>query len=206
MTGSLVITQQIQPKILRQGDVITFISPTKEREFITHRITTIKQNGNVTVLKTKGDKNKTADNWILAGGGVVGKVVVTLPQLGYILSFTQTKIGLVLFILIPSLFIIFDEINTIFTLFKQNKKKESIVSEIAIILLFFSLSVTCFSPQPTHALLSDSATLTNNQFTFTKASCDTNTTITVSNNGAGSSNMVNVSSENNLNAANKERR
>ncbi|GEM_PF-1669558 len=197
-TGSLVITHQINPKSLKASDVITFIRPDKTREFITHRIKNITQNGAITIIKTKGDKNKSQDNWVLAGGGVVGKVIYTIPQLGYLLSLSKTKLGIVLLIIIPAIFIIFDEFNTIFTLVKDFRKKKFDVSQAAVIILFFS-GLVFFTPQPTHALLSDSVSLTGNTFTvikpISKKTCGGNTAINITNNGAGSSNNVNISSD-----------
>jgi len=193
-TGSLVITQQIRPTILKTDDIITFISPTKKRKFITHRIAAVKHNGSVTIFKTKGDKNKSQDNWQLAGGGVVGKVVWTIPYVGYFFTFSKTRIGIALLILVPSLLILVSELQTLSLLIQTWKQKIPPASQTqAFIIFFLSVLFTTASFQPTQALLSDSANLLNNQFTIISSNdCSDNTVIKVSNNGASSSTTVNV--------------
>jgi hypothetical protein len=147
-------------------------------------------------LKTKGDNNKNVDTWNLAGGGVVGKMFYSIPYLGYLLSFSQTKIGILLFILLPATYIILDEILKVFRLFKGIKKGPA--KEIAATILMFFVSAFLFSPSYTHALLSDKVTLKNNKYTAILPSptpspspqCEGNTTIVVGNNGARSNNSV----------------
>jgi signal peptidase len=166
-TGALVITQKIFPKELHGGDVITFLRPNNSKEFITHRVNKTEHSGRLTAFKTKGDNNKTADTWTVAGGSVIGKVILTIPYLGYILSFSQTKLGIALFILVPAFFILFDELNTIVRLFTNRREKStnSGVTETAMIIFFMGIIVS-ISAHPSQALLSDSATLTGNQFTL----------------------------------------
>lgn len=196
-TGSLVITKRIIPNELRVNDVITFIRPAKDREFITHRITDISTKQNLSVIKTKGDHNNSNDPWILAGGGVVGKVAYSVPYLGYLLSFTKTRVGITLFILIPALIIIYLEVTSIVELFTNKKKKFIQVSEpqvLAIMLLFGLISL---SPLPqTYALLSDKTSLTGNKFTIApkpnNSDCGDTSTLNISGNGADSSNTVTI--------------
>jgi signal peptidase I len=166
MTGSLVVTQKSNPEKLKKGEIITFIAPTKEKVFVTHRIISTTKNDSLITIKTKGDNNKTADPWSIAGGGVVGKVTYTIPLLGHVLSFIKSKIGILLFILIPSMWIIVDEINNIFALFKERKQKKNNHAEI-IAMIVFALTGISFLPsvQPTQAILTDSAILKNNNFT-----------------------------------------
>lgn len=193
-TGSLVITQQIHPKTLKMGDIITFISPTKDREFITHRISSISQNGSVSVIKTKGDNNKAPDNWVLAGGGVAGKVVFTIPGLGYIFSWSRTKEGIILLILIPAAFIIVGEIRNIFNIVKNNRQKPTTTHKQALgAILIMLFAVSCL-PTGTNSLLSDTATLKENHLTVASKSNNCgNQIIDISGNGTGSVTIVKVS-------------
>lgn len=225
-TGSLVVTKYTHPSILKKDDIITFIAPTKEKPLVTHRITTISQKKSLTTMKTKGDNNKNEDTWILAGGSVVGKSLFSIPYLGYLFNFTQTKIGILLFILLPAIYIILDEISTIIKTLKEHKKKPAEHKEAVAALLLILLSVASFAPQSTQALLSDKATLVTNTFTIvtptptitptdtptstptptvspslsptvtpstTPSNCNGNTTIIISNNGSGSTNVVTTS-------------
>lgn len=232
-TGALVITQQILPKQLQSGDIITFLRPDNTKEFITHRISKTQQHEQITTIKTKGDNNKTQDKWTVAGGSVIGRVIVTIPYAGYILSFSQTKIGIALFILIPAFFILLDELNNIINLFTRKDKSGSIAAETAVI-IFFMGTIGSVVIHPSNALLTDSVTLTDNQVSVLIATptitqtptatptqipsitvtqtqtqtptpppsatptqppstnCSGNTIISVSNNGAGSANVVTI--------------
>jgi hypothetical protein len=142
----------------------------------------------------------------LAGGGVVGKVMLTIPYLGYFLSFTQTKLGIVFFILIPALWILYDEIQSIISLVHGRKPTEHVSVETKVVLLLFLFSVgATHTVAPTHALLSDSAKLANNYYlvgstptstpTPSKPPCEGNTTITINGNGAGSHTNVLVTND-----------
>src|SRR5689334_21012274 len=64
--GSLVITQKSSATDLKQGDIITFLEPEKQPEFITHRIAKITKNKGFLTFKTKGDYNRSMDSWTLA--------------------------------------------------------------------------------------------------------------------------------------------
>lgn len=209
-TGSLVLTKAIQPMQLKSGDIITFISPTKDRQFITHRISKLVQKEKPISFKTKGDNNNNEDNWILAGGGVVGKVMVTVPYLGYLLSFSQTKLGIILFILLPALWILYDELLVIGRLFKNRKPVSAVSPEtqgMIVLMLIGITSVTVITP--TQALLFDKAALTNNTYTVllvtpsptltplpSNKPCNGSTTVIISGNESGSNSTVVVNNGN----------
>ena len=125
-TGSLILTHYTHPTKLQRGDTITFTAPTKEREFVTHRITSVSHQQNLSIFKTKGDNNKNEDSWTLAGGAIVGKVITDIPYLGFLFSFMQSKIAILLFILLPAVYIIIDEISIIIATIKAHKKKKSV--------------------------------------------------------------------------------
>lgn len=170
-TGSLVITQYNPPQSLKLGDIITFMPPIKEREFVTHRIIHIAQQQNLTLFKTKGDSNINQDTWTLAGGAIVGKVTYTIPYVGYLFSFIKSKIGMVLFILLPAVII---GVNEVFAIFKQIKERKEIIhvnEKVAILCLFFCLMLFSFSAKKSYGLLSDTSALTGNSFTVIQTQC-----------------------------------
>jgi signal peptidase len=125
-TGSLIVTHYVHPTQLQKEEIITFIAPTKDREFVTHRITSVSHKQDLSVFKTKGDNNKSEDSWMLAGGAVVGKVTMTIPYLGFIVAFIKSKIGILLLILLPALYIIVDEVYSIIKLINHNKKQTAL--------------------------------------------------------------------------------
>lgn len=205
-TGALVVTQYTHPVHLKKDDVITFIRPTEERDFITHRILDINTRNDYTSIQTKGDNNKTPDNWKVGGGNVVGKVNFMIPYLGYILTFVQSKVGILLFILIPAIYILVEEISNIIKLFRKNEHYVAEPVETSILLLALLFGFGSVHTGQTQALLSDSVVLKDNQFVVTlhptitpaitpkpsSAACGGITTININGNGAGSNNSVSV--------------
>lgn len=159
--GSLVITKQIHPSELHPFDVITFIRPGGQREFITHRILSVSIKDKIPAFKTFGDNNETIDSWTVIGGSVVGKVKFSVPYLGYIMSFTKGRLGIVLLIILPSMYIISDELRTIASLIKNRKTVPNISA--AIVLLIGTITILN-TPGVTHALFSDTVYLSNNTY------------------------------------------
>jgi signal peptidase len=211
-TGAVVFTKRISPSTLHIGDIITFISPTRNHEFITHRIVNITNKKDLLTFDTKGDKNKSKDTWILTQGGVVGKVVYFVPEIGYALSFISSKLGLVLLILLPSVYIFLEEVKNIVAILKNWKKKTDTPTIPCLIVIASGIIFIHFQPITyTHGLLSSSVAIRDTVFTVlitpkptatptctptptkptpTPSPCDNDTDINISGNGAGSENKV----------------
>lgn len=161
-TGSLIFTDDTQQTTLQKDDIITFVSPSREPSFITHRITKIKNSTGEIDITTKGDNNKLEDEWKITQKDVVGKVRLTLPYLGYAMAFVQSKLGILLFILIPSIYIIVEEIHVLSNLLSKKEKQKYL--KTTMVLMVSLMGVVLFSSQPTYALLSDSTIISNNTF------------------------------------------
>ena len=87
---SFVNTRYPYEKI-QVGDVIAF---KRESIFATHRVVEITEEG----FKTKGDANNVADGKIVPEEEYVGKNILSIPKIGYIIQATQTKAGKVILI------------------------------------------------------------------------------------------------------------
>ncbi len=122
-TGSLVL---VAPKeIYKQGDIITFWSKISKKIPTTHRIVSREEKeGNVFFI-TKGDANKNVDTQKIKKKNIVGKVVFSVPYLGYALNFLKTKIGFVLIVLIPALLFMADEVKNIYKELRKMRKKNA---------------------------------------------------------------------------------
>lgn len=88
--GSMVVTKQVKPESLKEGDVITFrISDTT---MVTHRVVKIdKEQQQIT---TKGDANNVEDATPVAFANVVGKKVFHVPYAGYITMHIKSPLGI----------------------------------------------------------------------------------------------------------------
>lgn len=90
-TGAVVYVKSVDADMLAVGDVITF--RLSGDSMATHRIVEVIGSGETIQFHTKGDANDTEDGGLVQGADVAGKVVFTIPYLGYIAAFIQTGKG-----------------------------------------------------------------------------------------------------------------
>jgi signal peptidase len=100
--GDVVVISKVNVSSLKAGDVITF---GYTNIYTTHRIINVTSEG----FQTKGDANEGPDIVIVRREEVEGKVIFTIPFLGYLGAFVKTPIGFAIFILIPGALIIISE-------------------------------------------------------------------------------------------------
>lgn len=94
--GSLIVDRAMLPDQYRVDDIVTYLDVSKQRKFITHRITEITQKaGGVKIFQSKGDANPNGDNGYRGIGSIVGKVVLVVPYLGFPISWLKTPVGFV---------------------------------------------------------------------------------------------------------------
>ena len=92
--GSIIYVQKADPKTLQKGDAISFMI--SETTVATHRIIEVlpdENDPNVVRFRTKGDANQMEDNNLVHHKNVLGKVVGTIPLLGYVSDFVQHPPG-----------------------------------------------------------------------------------------------------------------
>lgn len=105
------------------GDVITFSSTGSRGGSTTHRIYGIQERDGNLVYITKGDANNAPDTREILPREVMGKVLLNIPYLGYVVDFTRKPVGFALLILCPAAAIIGDEIKKIYYEVKKDKRK-----------------------------------------------------------------------------------
>jgi len=105
--GSLVIVKPSE--IYRVGNVIMFGKDTKTQLPTTHRIVADEVRSGVFYYTTKGDANEDPDPQQIAQSEVVGKVLFSIPYLGYVLDFAKKPLGFALLIGVPAAIVVFDE-------------------------------------------------------------------------------------------------
>ncbi len=119
--GSIVMVKPVgEYKI---GDVISFGEVTKTKASTTHRIYDIKVAGGEPYYITKGDANENPDQGEIPKREIIGKVLFSVPFVGYAVDFAKKPIGFALIIIIPAAIIIFDEIKKIFQEFAKKRQK-----------------------------------------------------------------------------------
>jgi signal peptidase len=115
-TGSIVGVGPISYEQIKQGDIITFKDP--EGRTITHRVLEITENG----LVTKGDANDAKDTALVTKDRVIGEVQFSVPLVGYLIEFVKSKVGMVVFLGVPGLYLI---VSQIWKLLRMIKEKEA---------------------------------------------------------------------------------
>lgn len=111
--GSIVFVKPISNYEI--GDVVTFnggsFRDDKGRRIpITHRITGVEVDGTAVTYTTKGDANEEADTQALRRSQIIGKVLVTIPYIGYAVETARQPYGFLALILFPAVLIIGDQL------------------------------------------------------------------------------------------------
>ena len=97
MTGSVVYVQGVDASDIQVGDVITYKMDAKSDVVATHRVEAI--NNEKSTFTTKGDNNTSVDAQPVSFDRLLGKVVFSLPLLGYISLEIQSSSGLAMIII-----------------------------------------------------------------------------------------------------------
>lgn len=139
MTGGIVV---IHPSTSYEvGDIITFQSSGADIP-TTHRIRSTYVEDGKTLFVTKGDANEDADTEPASRDDVIGKVLFTVPYVGFVLDFARRPLGFALLIVLPALLIIIDEAEKIWIEIRRKKNPASTRARIA------PLVVAPFVPAP----------------------------------------------------------
>ena len=90
MRGDLVYVAHSDPQTIQVGDTIAFVSDSA-LQTITHRVAAVQADGSS--FTTKGDANNSVDGAPVAAENVLGKVVFSLPKLGFVSAFLTSEAG-----------------------------------------------------------------------------------------------------------------
>ena len=120
MGGLVLVKPADEYKI---GDVITFGPSTKTKAPTTHRIYDVRViEGKISYI-TKGDANEDPDQNEVQERDILGKVLFSVPYVGYAVDFAKKPLGFGLIIIVPAAVIIFDEAKKIYEEVKKKKNK-----------------------------------------------------------------------------------
>ena len=122
-TGSVVMIKPMDD--YKIGDVITFGKITRIKSPTTHRIYDIKVVEDEVSYVTKGDANNAPDLREIPKREIIGKVLFSVPYVGYAVDFAKKPLGFALIILVPAAVIISDEVKKIYGEVKKKKTDET---------------------------------------------------------------------------------
>lgn len=108
-TGDVVIVDAADPTSVEEGDVITYTRSEGETP-TTHRVVDVLEENGGLAFQTQGDANDQPDASAVQASQVHGSVMLTIPYIGYVISFVNTPLGLVALIVVPVLLLVVSEI------------------------------------------------------------------------------------------------
>lgn len=161
-TGSVVATKAQSSYSV--GDIITFYSDQMD-QITTHRISEVVKSDIGIFYKTKGDANDSEDSGMIVGENILGKKIITLPLIGSLISFVRSKIGFVIFMLVPAILIIIDEFRKIILEIKNiksNRNDNSNLIRLSVVILWILLIPRLSGQNLSHAYYKSQTELTSN--------------------------------------------
>ena len=118
-TGDLVICHKTTFENVQVGDVVAVKYPYKEGVIIVHRVVEKGED----FLQTKGDVNPASDDFITAPENVLAKFTsFKIPKLGYLIVFSRTPLGLVLFYYLPCFVVVAIQVKTLMGVYDTRNK------------------------------------------------------------------------------------
>lgn len=125
-TGSIIAVKPVtDTSNFKKGDVITFKEPTDPKTVITHRIIDVQKAGTTVQYVTKGDNNKTKDPSPVPAINVIAKYSgFTIPYVGRIMAFIQSKTGAIYLLIVPGALMILASILSIWRTISQIDTKK----------------------------------------------------------------------------------
>ncbi|ASK64463.1 signal peptidase I [Virgibacillus phasianinus] len=123
-TGSIIAIKPTDDgSTFKQGDVITFHA--KDEMIITHRIVDKKTVNGETIYTTKGDHNGAADVDSVLAKNVIGNYVdFTIPYVGYLLNYANSKAGAALLLIVPGIVLVLYSAISIFKAIREIEGKK----------------------------------------------------------------------------------
>jgi signal peptidase I len=90
-TGDVSVVRTIAPLDARPGDIVTFRDPGNSEKLITHRVRTMRAEGDGVFFITRGDANNVSERWRVEADGEIGRVVYRIPEIGWALMYARTQ-------------------------------------------------------------------------------------------------------------------
>lgn len=124
--GSLIYVKKVEPQNITVGMPITFIV-NEDLLVATHRVVDRREiasdDGMTYYFQTKGDANEAVDSSPVHYKNVIGTPVFSIPLLGYLSSWLQTRQGAIMGIAIALVLLIFTFLPDLLKLVDDDKPK-----------------------------------------------------------------------------------
>lgn len=119
--GTLVIVDKVSADEIKTGDVIAYVTD-NHFTVVTHRVIDIDSVNRC--FYTKGDMNQSADSSPVLFENLIGKTVLGIPAVGYLIIFAKSRLGRVVIriVIIAILFLVIQQM--IYHRMKKGKKNK----------------------------------------------------------------------------------
>jgi len=122
-TGSIVVVKSSGKYEI--GDIIMYGEDTKDKVPTTHRIVEMRIVEGEYRFITKGDANDSIDSGEREGSDITGKILFSVPYVGFILDMVKKPLGFAFLIGVPAAAIIGDELWKIWKEVRRMRKKNN---------------------------------------------------------------------------------
>lgn len=115
-SGDIVVVRSVSPSAVSPGDVITFEHPRPEAgqsNRTTHRVVAVNSSGGTYMYRTKGDANENVDPLAIDESSLIGQLWFSIPYVGYMVMFAQSRLGILVLIIVPGLLLIVTELYSL---------------------------------------------------------------------------------------------
>lgn len=131
--GDVVVVSAVNAEEIETGDVITYSRSSRtdgRSNLVTHRVIDVTRTDDSVRFTTQGDANEDPDADPVSPSQVVGVVWFHLPLVGHLVLLAQSRYGIVLFVIIPSLLLVGSELYSLYTdaLVKIDEEDEPVES------------------------------------------------------------------------------
>ncbi|MDQ1001881.1 signal peptidase [Neobacillus niacini] len=125
-TGSIIAIKPVNdPTNFKKGDVITFKASDDPNKLITHRIIDVQKVDSTVQYITKGDNNDAKDPSPVGPGSIVGEYNgFTIPLVGKLMSFIQSKTGAIYLLIVPGVLMVLWSVFSIWRAITQMESKK----------------------------------------------------------------------------------
>lgn len=112
--GDVIVVNSVAPRSIHRGDVITYTRPGSDEEKVTHRVVERVRTDGTLYFRTRGDANEEPDAALVPAENVVGRLLFTIPRIGWVISFGQSRLGIVTLVIGPAVLLVVNEVVTLY--------------------------------------------------------------------------------------------
>jgi len=91
--GDVVVDRSVPPLSVHPGEIVTFRDPALGGLLVTHRVVSVHRAGQQVHFVTKGDANVVTEHWSTHAGESVGREVLIVRKVGFVLADVSTPLA-----------------------------------------------------------------------------------------------------------------